>query len=49
MVNALTTPIGRRVLGIVLLLACLPLDSNGSLGLTIAITLSFAGVILLFT
>ena len=41
--------IGLKVLGVVLLLACLPLDTNGSLGLTIAIGLATVGCILLMT
>ena len=39
--------IGLKLLGLVLLLACFPLDINGSLGLTIAIALATVGVILL--
>jgi hypothetical protein len=41
--------IGLKVLGVVLLLACLPLDINTSLGLTIAIGLATVAMILLLS
>jgi hypothetical protein len=41
--------IGLKVLGVVLLLACLPLDINSSLGLTIAIGLATVAMILLLS
>ena len=41
--------IGLKVLGVVMLLACLPLDTNGSLGLTLAIGLATVGCILIMT
>jgi hypothetical protein len=41
--------IGYKVLGVLLLLACLPLDINTSLGLTIAMTLTTVAMVLLLT
>ena len=42
-----TRRIGIKVLGVLLLLACFPLDINTSLGLTIAMGLATVGVMLL--
>jgi hypothetical protein len=44
-----TRRIGMKVLGIVLLLACFPLDINTSPGLTLAMGLATVAVILLFS
>jgi hypothetical protein len=44
-----TRRIGLKILGLVLLLACFPLDINTSLGLTIAMGLSTVAAILLFS
>jgi hypothetical protein len=44
-----TRRIGLKVLGVVLLLACLPLDINTSLGLTIAMGLATVGMILILS
>jgi hypothetical protein len=41
--------IGLKLLGVVLLLACLPLDINGSVGLTLACGLATVGIILICT
>jgi hypothetical protein len=38
----------RKLVGVALLLACLPLDTTASLPLTIAITLTTIGLILIF-
>ena len=38
----------RKLIGLVLILATLPLDTTGSLGLTTAITLVTIGLILIF-
>ena len=38
-----------KVLGVLLLLACMPLDINTSLGLTIAMTLATVACVFLFT
>jgi hypothetical protein len=42
-----TRRIGFKILGVLLLLACLPLDINHSLGLTIAMTLATVGIMLI--
>ena len=44
-----TRRIGLKILGVVLLLACLPLDINTSLGLTIAMSLTTVAMILLIS
>jgi hypothetical protein len=44
-----TRRIGLKILGLVLILACFPLDINTSLGLTIAMALSTVAMILLFS
>jgi hypothetical protein len=44
-----TRRIGYKILGLLLMLACFPLDINGSLGLTIAMGLATVGSILIFS
>src|SRR5262245_53384804 len=44
-----TRRISYKILGFILLLLCLPLDINTSLGLTIAMTLALVGLILIFS